>query len=414
MQKTYYALCGWYRRYLLSYRPIYDNGHVQKILQEIHKNLKSYLESADDERRYIAASRAHYIAQSWQRPLYSRLLLELISFSLIMPLIGYWWGKSIKANINKQSTSGMRLVHKQLDYYYIPKELKESCVETLVPKQRYLRGKDIVLLFKSAWLTLSFISPAPYKWHISGLVQHWLKLASETARLRPVFDSYTAPYFIVYAEYDCSISFQTLLCHREGVYLYDVIHGDHLYGMADPFFQVDRCYCWHNFYVEQFKNQYCKADFRMFENPNFSITQEEKNRPGQGIGVVMPHPVYSESKKVFSEELKLLAEQLNQIAEQQTVTLRPHPSYPEYYQKIRPYLSDKIRLSDPQIEPARVFLIRHKIIIGTFSALLIEAAMVGKEVKILRNKIIAQIAKYHFLFKKENVFFVSLSNLDIK
>lgn len=414
MKTLYLLLRRWYRTKLLRYEPIYDVVQAEALLKEIEERFALLLTHEDEAVRLIAASRAQYVAQSRQRPLYSRMVLELLCMAMLLPLVCYWWGRSLRvpAGQEKERVDGLRLMHKPAEYYHIPPELAQGGLKTIIPKQRYLRRRDVLLLLRSAWLMMTKMRMKFRDQHVSGMVQHWLKLASEMARLRPSFDRYDTPFFMVYVEYDCSISFQTLLCHCDQVQLYDVIHGDHLYGMADPFFQVDRCYCYHPFYVELFERQWVKADFRLFENPNFSMTSKEMEQPYQGVGVVMPHPVYhDEAAGSFEEFLVSFAQALNQRAEQEPVTLRPHPSYPEHYAKMQPYLSEKVQLSDPHAESAREFVVRHEVVLGTFSALLLEAAMMGRKVQILDSAIIRQIASYHFVFQEENV---QLGSLDLR
>lgn len=413
MKALYRLLLHWYRTRLLRYRPIYDTARAEALLAEIHQNLERFLAHPDETLRYVAASRGHYIAQSRQRPLYSRIVLELLCAAMLLPALGYWWARAPRAKPQKQTMRGVRLVYgaRVLAIVHLPSELEASCEHTLISTRRYLRGHDICLLAHAAWLTIRQLRVRFKDRHFSGLIQHWFKLAAETARLRPTLEAYTTPYIAVYAEYDCALSYLTLLCHREQVALYNIIHGDHLMDVANPFFQVDRCYTWHPFYNALFTKQYVRADFRLFTNPNFSMTEEEARFTPHGIGVVMPHPVYSNSDAAYAEELRSLAEVLNRLAAERQVTLRPHPLHPECYNQIRPLLSSALHISDPHQEPVRKFIVRHETIIGVYSAVLIEAAMMGRAVIVFENDATRQIAQYHYLFACDNVKLLPISQL---
>jgi hypothetical protein len=413
MNSTYRLLLRWYRTRLLRYRPIYDSAHAQALLAEIHQEVQPFLTHADEVVRYVAASRAHYVAQSRQRPLYSRMLLEFLCALMLVPALCYWWVRAPKTRLRQHGVQGIRLVHSRETFsvIHLPPDLEASRAHSFIPNERYMRSRDIQLLARAAWLSLRYLRVRFKDHHFSGQIQYWFKLAKETARLCPVLEAYDMPYIVVYAEFDCSISYQTLLCHRNGVSLYNVIHGDHLIGMQDPFFQVDRCYTWHPFYNELFISQYAKADFWLFANPNFSMTKEEASVVPRGVGVVMPHPIYSNSDAAYACELSSLAEALNTLALKRHVTLRPHPFYPEHYAKIRPMLSDAIALSDPHVEPVRTFITQHACVIGTYSAALIEAAMMGRKVIAFENDITRQIAQYHFFFSLDNVQLKSIASL---
>lgn len=413
MKALYRILLYWYRTRLLRYRPIYDTARAEALLAEIHQNLTPFLAHPDETLRYVAASRGHYVAQSRQRPLYSRIVLEILCAAMLLPALGYWWARAPKVKPQKQTLRGMRVVYgpRALAIVHLPSELEASCEHTLIPAQRYLRAHDIHLLAHAAWLMMRQLRVRFKDRHFSGLIQHWFKLAAENARLRPVLDICQTRYIAVYAEYDCALSYLTLLCHRENVSLYNIIHGDHLMDVANPFFQVDRCYTWHPFYNALFVRQHVQADFRLFTNPNFSMTEEEARFIPCGVGVIMPHPIYSSSDAAYAEELRSFVEVLNRLASEREVTLRPHPLHPECYNQIRPLLSSAVHISDPHQEPVRKFIVRHESIIGVYSALLIEATMMGREVIVIENDATRQIAQYHYWFACKNVKLLPISQL---
>ena len=226
-----------------------------------------------------------------------------------------------------------------------------------------------------------------------------------------------APRFIlVYWEFSCSLSVVTHAMEQTGIETYNVMHGDKHYYAKHAFFEVHRCYCWNGFYVNLFKDEFVSADFRVFTNPRFELTEDERSYQAghmpAGIGVAAPHmATLAGPNDDQASAASAFAAALNTLAATQAVTIRPHPFYSEDFTAIEGHLSSRVMIERPSEKPARLFLLDHKVIVGTLSTLLLEAAHLGCCVIVIDTPVMEDLKSYHYFYDMDNVTTCTLDDL---
>lgn len=400
---------SWVRKWLLSYRfaDYTAAEHMQMVEKVAVRVGMKRLEHADENIRLPVRSAAHYMAQSALRPLSSRCATELIAMVLLPIGLARWYlaGRGHKSN-PVPKVAGVRW--NQLEYRYrlntdifhTPQELAADAPQTVFVQARYLRWEDIKLLVgavRAAWPVL------PLFW-----TQWVFKLAKEMAWARPLIEHHPSDYALIDAECDCSLSVLTWQAHKAGQKLYNVMHGDKFRAASDAFFEADRCYCWNEFYVEQFKLLHARSDFRVYTNPTFVLSEREKAIVGEGVGVFMP----IEETLPTEAELQAFANALNQMAEHYAVRLRPHPMQMNQCDRIVPLLSSKVEITAPRAETSRDFILRHAVIVGSVSTALLESVLLGRQTVCFNCAYGDDLASYHFMYQMSNCALCPLESLD--
>ena len=387
----------WLRKKLLAYR-FAELSSVQHlaIIEEVAEELESFINHPDDTVRLPARSVAQYMAQSGLRPIASRLITELMSYVLLPVGIAFWVAEGFRHTRSDRKTRAVRW--NQLEYrykvnqdvYQVPTELVCDEPKTVFARTSYLRVKDALML----WAAIRAMRPI-----LPALWSQWaFKVAKEMAWARALLDAHPAEYAMIDAEYDCALSMMTLMARKEGQGLYNVMHGDRGRIASDAFFEVDRCYCWHKFYAEQFRLLRARADFRIYTNPNFLLSDKEKAIKGQGIGVFMP----IEQTIPTAQDVQHFVAALNELAERHTVHLRPHPMEVHQCDRVRSYLSPKVIITDPREENSRQFILKHAVLVGSVSTALLESIMLGRHTVIFSSRYSDDLLSYHYAYKEAN------------
>ncbi|MBP02511.1 MAG: hypothetical protein CMM25_06855 [Rhodospirillaceae bacterium] len=194
------------------------------------------------------------------------------------------------------------------------------------------------------------------------------------------------------------------------------MHGDKHFYAKHAFFESSRCYCWNSFYINIFKKGYAKSDFRVFENPAFTLNNHEKIKTNQSqplsIGIATPH--MATLGNTFTQAAAItehFVDTINSLSKKYHITIRPHPFYKTELDSILRHLDGKTLVEQPNAKLPRKFLLGSHIVIGTISTLLIEAAKIGIQVIVIQTPAMVDIEKYHFLYTFDNVRKSSLDDL---
>lgn len=388
----------WLRTWLLCYR--FSEFSYQEhlaIIEQVKNRIGEGIYSPDDATRLTLRSVAQYLSQSGLRPARSRLATEIISCVMLPCALGYWVCRGLLSTRSPQPrVRGLRWNQDEFRYwrntdiYHTPEELLPDAPQTVFVSARYLRLDDIKFLWQTARIAWPFLGKLRIQW--------LAKIAKEIAFARPLVDTHPADYALMDNECNCAISILTLYARRHGQQLYTVQHGDLFLSVMTSFFETDRSYCWDNFYVELFKRMQASSNFRLYNNPKFTFTKEEKNTKRSGIGVFMPgiQTIPTEDEK------NTFVQALNTLAEEYPVHLRPHPAYVNQCEALVPLLSKKVTITNSQKETSKQFIARHNLILGTVSAAILEAIMLGRPVVCFRGILLDDVASYHFCYKKPN------------
>ena len=397
----------WVRKRLLNYRfADFSTQQYMKIVDDIADRVGDAIHDENEIRRLAVRSAAHYNGQLVLRPMTSRIVTELMSWFLL-PLALMRWSMAGMLHKGKSApkVAGVRWNQSEFVYrlnpsmFHTPPELADDAPQTVFTQARYLRWRDIILLMRAAY----YVRP-----YVGIFAQQWLfKVAKEMAWARPTLDAYPSEYALFDGETDCAFSMLTLFARQNGQKLYNVMHGDKYRASSDAFFEADRCYCWSEFYVEQFKLLHVRSEFRIYPNPVFQLSEEEKTRRGEGLGVFMP---ISETMP-REEDRQAFASAMNALAEHFPVHIRPHPTHVNHAESFRSLLSGKVEIVAPRGESSCQFILRHKVILGSVTTALLESVMLGRPTVIFSSSYGEDAMTYHYMYREPNCHVCPLSEL---
>lgn len=403
------------RMSLLGYEYNYDREANKTIVTETFKALDGHLDDNDLDQRLMARAIAQYRAQLAMRPRFSIWLFEILSFVALLPYIAVARAKGAFVNPDpkRSSTAGVRLVFAKRwrsnpEIFSIPDEVKDDQIKTRLLVGHQLSGKDIGLIAKLAKRTVELRTPFPF--------QFVLKCVVDLGTVRNALSGLLPKFMLVYWEFSCSLSFITLAMQKSAVETYNVMHGDKFYYAKHAFFEVTRCYCWNNYYADLFKEEYARADFRIFQNKSFTLTGEEKEQrlscEPRTIGIAAPHiATLARTKAQEAKAIQAFSSAVNKLAETHHVKIRPHPFYETEFEAFRAHLAPAICVESHEAATPRQFLIENEIIVGTVSTLLLEAAHIGSNVIVLETEVMTSVQSYHYLYQLENVHTATLATL---
>jgi len=403
------------RMALLGYRYDYSRSTDEKIVNEIHYSLRDKLDDVDDEIRRLSRTIAQYRAQLAMRHIASKLAFELASVFILPFFIPFCWlaFQLQEHSKTKRPCDGVKLVfaerfRRNPEIYVVPEDLKELTTVTQPLVHHRLSSSDAQIIGRLLLTAMCLRTPYP--------IQLALKCAFDIAAVRAAIMGHAPAFILVYWEFSCSLSFVTHAMAQQGVETYNVMHGDKHYYAKHAFFEVNRCYCWSSFYINIFKAEHARADFRLFTNPGFVISEDEKayllNNTASGIGIAAPHMATLVRHEDLGHEAGLaFAETVNALAATRPITIRPHPFYESDFVAIEPYLSDDVLVEPPSSKAARMFLLDHRFIVGTVSTLLLEAAHLDRQVVIISTPVTQDVESYHYLYSMPNVTLCTLDTL---
>ena len=404
-----------FRRSILAYQYDYLYETNKAIIETTLKGIGDNIHAKNNQVRRISRTIAQYTCQFSSRPKASLWFFE-ISCALFLPAYltlkvfsSIWRNKSK----SRKFYDGVQIVFAERwksnpEIFLIPSELRAAKIKTKIISEKWLAPSDIVLLWKL--FKLSFLGKTPFP------TQLVFKCAVDLAAVRGCLSNISTQYIIVYWEFSCSLSLITHALENEGVGVYNVMHGDKHFYAKHAFFESSRCYCWNSFYINIFKKGYAKSDFRVFENPAFTLNNHEKIKTNQSqplsIGIATPH--MATLGNTFTQAAAItehFVDTINSLSKKYHITIRPHPFYKTELDSILRHLDGKTLVEQPNAKLPRKFLLGSHIVIGTISTLLIEAAKIGIQVIVIQTPAMVDIEKYHFLYTFDNVRKSSLDDL---
>jgi len=386
---------------LLGYRANYDRSANEAIVSAIHTDYHKELDDKDDCRRRLIRTIAHYRAQLKLRPFSSIFLFEILS-TAALPLYLLWtYAKGvINPRSLKENCDGVQLVfgdrfNSNPNIFQVPGELQNDDIRQRLLGDGILCWDDIKYVLYLFYKLLRYQSPYP--------MQLSLKCARDLAQVRFALRGLNPRYIIVYWEFSCSITFLTMALSAKGTSIYNVMHGDKDYFAKHAFFETDRCYCWNSFYEDLFRQEYVRADFRLFENPAFRLTKQEARQAAKcapdRIGFVAPNlETLGYDRLEIEETIGKLANEFNTISGKHPTSVRPHPHYTSDFKSLRSLLSPTIDVAWPTDTLSREFVLDHAVIIGTTSTVLLEAAHLGRHVILIRTGPLESMETYHYIY----------------
>lgn len=128
------------------------------------------------------------------------------------------------------------------------------------------------------------------------------------------------------------------------------------------------------------------------------------------IGVLEPQLMHFNYDKIkFKKFKEKLFNQLITLSKNKKVILRTHPRYSAF--NLNEFTCKNLVIQSGKDEKAERFLKRCNILIGTASAMLVDASMMGIKVLVCKNDLVDILSKYHFFYFKKNVKIINVKNL---
>jgi len=400
----------------LGYRYDYSRAKNEKIITSIWSRMRVLLENSEPSKRRLYRAMAQFRAHLLMRPIKSAWAFEVASlFAFPLFIVACWLGYLAQGRDRGTNVGdGIQLVFgarwkTNPEIFAIPETLAKKIMATEMLSSHRLSSQDVALVLKVLYLAIQERLPFP--------LQFTLKCAVDIALVRAAIRRYTPKFVLVYWEYSCSLSVITQALAQNGIETYNIMHGDKHYYAKHAFFEVHRCYCWNEFYVDVFRSEYVHAQFHCFTNPSFVLKEEERSyladHESAGVGVAAPHLATLVDPHADKDLAAIqFANALNALAKLKSVTIRSHPFYAEEFRSIRSRLSTDVTIQLPRSKSARAFLLDHNIIVGTASTLLLEAAHLGLNVVIIRTQAMADLERHHYLYTMENVSVCTLESLN--
>jgi L-lactate utilization protein LutC len=129
------------------------------------------------------------------------------------------------------------------------------------------------------------------------------------------------------------------------------------------------------------------------------------------IGVLEPQLMHFNYDKIkFKKFKEKLFNQLIILSKNKKVILRTHPRYSAF--NLNEFNNKNLVIQSGKDEKAEKFLNKCNILIGTASAMLVDASMMGIKVLVCKNDLVDVLSKYHFFYFKKNVKIINVKNLN--
>lgn len=388
---------------LMGYHDDFLRPRTLERIGRVATTMDPLISGADPLGARIFRAIAHYRGQCSLRTRESMIVTEILSIPFLAALPLLIARDSLRQRPAPQT--GVKACYALLApvsaqvaaLYKIPQELSHiPTPKTFIPRLWKFTRQDVRLLARLAGALIRSRCPFP--------LQFFWKCCKDTALMRGYLHAYpNADHALIAGEYSCSIGIAAAQYSLAGKALYNVMHGDNASTPMESFFSIDRFYAWDAHYIELFRDQRIVADFRVSPNPDFTLAPGE--HPAEnGIGIVIPMINFLPERYAGLDDLlKDFSKTVDAIPAHVPVTLRPHPAYMHTYDQLRGMIRRQTGFSDPRIETAHAFLLRHRCAAGFYSTVLVEAAHLGLDVFIARNGGSQARADYHGLFKNPRV-----------
>lgn len=282
-----------------------DKDEYSVTKQEQQNFLYSLKEPKDFEER----SYNQYLSQSFFRPKWKVLLLNLFSVLFIIPVWVYLIIKkySVKESSTIESIGSFKGIEE-----VIPKEISI----------RYDINNDVFNAGYSLSLSdIIFIIKYYYKYLLSPFFV--LKCSLLIGSYSTLIRKYHPANIFVHSEYSFTSSALTHYCKYKGVKHINVMHGEKCYLIRDSFFQYDACYVWNEYYKDLLiRLRAEKNQFIIAIPPSLVINVKDNIRPDY----------YSDYKYYLAEyndkEIRSIVKSMEfAIKKGYSVKYRPHPRY---------------------------------------------------------------------------------------
>ena len=368
------------------------SSNVKKI-EIFEKKYKNKIYSKNDKIRSTYRSFLQFKLQAESRPQYSLILSEIISLFLLPISILYIILFSRKCKIKKKNIC---LIKFNSENFNLPPKFKQT--RKKIFKERYLDIKSLNLILSIFLKTFSL----GYYYNFQFLY----KLIKELSLIYPYLNNNNLERIFIFNEYDFTISLSNYLCKQNNVKLINVQHGDIIISAHYSFVEVHSFYIWEKSYGKMLKKMKNSCIIKVFKKERKYIKSFKKKI----IGILEPQLMhFNYDKKKFKKYKFELFNQLKNLAKNKKIIFRTHPRYSNF--SLDEFKDKNIIIQNGNAEKSEIFLNRCKIIIGTASAMLVDASLMGIKVLVCKNDLVDVLSKYHFFYFKKNVKTINVNKI---
>jgi hypothetical protein len=359
------------------------------------------INSSDEKIRLISKSFIQFKLQSKSRPIISLLFFEVFCFLILIPYTLYLIFKSYK-NLSNLKSENIVLIKAKSEVFKIPNEFINSSVELLLKDRKiYIENLKIIKdIFVISLLNGYYFN-----------VQFLLKSIKEISCYYPVIRNNEFNNAIVFLEFDCCISLLKYLFNKNNIELINVQHGDQLISAHYSFVEVNKFYFWNQHYYEMFKKMNVKCEpFFFKKNGGVKIMKSITSDIVTFLEPQLVHFAYD--KKKYSLFVQNLIKKINEFRQKEKVMIRYHPRY-SHAKTLGLFAKANIKLENSRIVGYEETIKKSRLILGTWSALLVDSSINDTETVILKCDLSEELNKYHFLFREKNVKHLEIQNLNL-
>lgn len=361
-------------------------------LYEIKYKNKIY--SSNSEIRMTFRSFLQFKLQSKSRSIISLLISEIFSILIIPFFISYILIKSKRRRIKQKNIS---LIKFDTENFILPGKYKNT--KKQIFEDRFLNLKNLQFIFRI------FLSTFKLGYYFN--FQFLFKLIKELSLFYPYLNNKNLEKIFVFNEYDFTISLANYICKINHIKLINVQHGDIIISAHYSFLEVDSFYIWEKSYASMLIKMKNLCKIKIFKK-NRKLNKVMKN---DIIGVLEPQLMHFNYDKIkFKKFKEKLFNQLVILSKNKKVILRTHPRYSAF--NLNEFNNKNLVIQSGKDEKAEKFLNKCNILIGTASAMLVDASMMGIKVLVCKNDLVDVLSKYHFFYFKKNVKIINIKNLN--
>lgn len=285
-----------YRNMLVKKDILFENSiEKQKIL------LNSFSEPKSDiERSYY-----QYLCQKQSISPINNFVLNIGSFFIIIFYL--YLKKNDKVKIGNRV--GAIFASTEENFASIPLSLFEEYSSiSQVPLEGFYLNKD----------DRKFIKEIIKKYRFSFFFL--LKVLLKIGIYRSIIIKYCPKAIIVTSEYSFTSSLLTKFCEINKIEHIDIMHGEKLFFIRDSFFHFNRCYVWHQYYVDLF------VELKALNNYYIEVPPSQKEWNKEEIIKIIDFTYYLQDQK--EEQLLIIHKILTDLkARNYIIAIRPHPVY---------------------------------------------------------------------------------------
>lgn len=358
------------------------NSQVLNKILEKHNYLLSDLN--EDKISYLERSLFQFEAiKSFGKQ--NSVIKNMAYFFAKYPMIIYLllFKRNRKIEINSRNVLLLHNLHQKNRENVLPEEYTKN--EKYLMSNYTLNFKDIKFLF---YVYKNIENKFYY-------AEFYLKLIYNIAKLSDINKNFKNKNLLNSFEYSYCSSLCTQYLNENNNKHINIMHGEKLFYVRDSFSKFNEFYVWGEYYKDLFlKLGMEKSQFKIYTNPHFSLLNNMINNENKNVMTLYWTPAILLNEQLIQNIFKEY--------DKYELVIRYHPSYKDLFfndfEKISQELKDIVRIEDPNEMSIINSLLNTNLVIGTYSTVMMEGFVSGKQIYFLEDNIIEKIKKYYPIY----------------